>query len=357
MSLKDKVEQALSEIRTVLQADGGDVELVSLQGTTVEVRLKGACAGCPSATATVRNVVADKIKEMCPEIERVRDVTDHESAQASGAEGGQLHGPTPIKGVASIVAVASGKGGVGKSTVAVNLALSLARQGLRTGVLDADVYGPSIPTMLGIHSHPKADEQGVHPVEKHGIKVMSIGFYLDQSTPVIWRGPMVMKALGQLLLDVHWGELDCLVVDLPPGTGDAQLTLVQSVSVTGVVVVTTPSDVALLDARRAVSMFDRVGVPVIGVTDNMSHFVCPHCGEHTDVFSRGGGRKTAEEMGVPFLGEIPLDPKIGRGLDQGKPVVATAPESPQSAAFAAVAEQVSGYLQSSPKDEQPTERA
>jgi ATP-binding protein involved in chromosome partitioning len=212
------------------------------------------------------------------------------------------------------------------------------------GLLDADVYGPSIPTMLGTTEVPTPGPDGIQPVESHGIKVMSIGFYLDPNTPVIWRGPMVMKALGQFLHDVRWGTLDCLVVDLPPGTGDAQLTVVQTVPVTGALVVTTPSDVALLDARRAIGMFEKVGVPLIGIAENMSSFVCPHCGQHADVFSSGSTEKVAREMKVPVLGAIPLDAAICRGSDQGKPVVDADPDGPQAKAFIRLAERVGGFL-------------
>jgi ATP-binding protein involved in chromosome partitioning len=346
MSIEQKVRAALDDIRPILQADGGDLELVAIEGRSVHVRLRGACSTCPSATATLRNVVEEKIRERCPEIEQVIDVSaraSHAGHHAAHAEQAPAARP-PLADVRSIVAVASGKGGVGKSTVAVNLALALARQGLRTGLLDADVYGPSIPTMLGATAEPMAAEEGILPIEHAGLKIMSIGFYLDADTPVIWRGPMVMKAVGQFLQDVVWGELDCMVIDLPPGTGDAQLTVVQAVPVTGALIVTTPSDVALLDARRAIGMFDKVGVPVIGITENMSHFVCPHCGKGTEVFSRGGGARVAEASRVPFLGEIPLDPVICAGGDRGRPVMVDVPDGPQGQAFTALAQKVSLFL-------------
>jgi len=244
--------------------------------------------------------------------------------------------------------VASGKGGVGKSTVAVNLALALAHQGKKVGLLDADIYGPSVPTMLGVTEHPNTDETGADPVERYGLKVMSIGFFLDPKQPVIWRGPMVMKAIDQFLGDVHWSGLDVLVVDLPPGTGDAQLSLVQKVPVDGAVVVTTPSDVALIDAQRAVGMFAQVKVPVIGVVENMSYFVCPHCGQTTDVFSRGGGKAIADSSKTPFLGEIPLDPGIRAGGDKGEPVVQADPDGPQAEAFLALARGVADFLDALP---------
>ncbi len=345
MTVEKQIEKALAEIRPVLRQDGGDLELVGIEGQTALVKLKGACHGCPSATATLRNVVEEKIKEHCPEITEVRDVSGPPPSQPPPARASSPYARKPLSGVAAIIAIASGKGGVGKSTVAVNLALALQQLGLQTGLLDADIYGPSVPMMLGTDELPKPHEDGVRPVSKYDVKVMSIGFYIDEKTPVIWRGPMVMKALNQLLSDVNWGKLDCLVVDLPPGTGDAQLTLMQAVPVTGAVVITTPSDVALIDARRAIAMFDKLEVPVVGVAENMSHFVCPHCQKETEVFSRGGGKKEAAAMKVSFLGEIPLDPAIGRGGDQGKPVMASTADGPQAQAFIAMAKKVSSFLE------------
>jgi len=349
MSIDQRIDKALEEIRPVLQADGGNIEVVGVDGDTVAVRLQGACAGCPSANETLRNIVEEKIREHCPEIRRVVDVTRAEAKPAPAAHADAFEGQEPVDGVQSIVAVASGKGGVGKSTVAVNLALALHQQGLSVGLLDADVYGPSIPMMMGATEVPQAGEDGILPVTKHGVKVMSIGFYLDQNTPVIWRGPMVMKALSQFLRDVTWGSLDCLVVDLPPGTGDAQLTIVQAVPVTGAVVVTTPSDVALIDARRAIGMFEKVGVSIVGIVENMSHFVCPHCNEATAVFSQGGGEAAAKSMRVPFLGGIPLHPAIGQGGDQGRPIMVSGPKSAEAKAFVELAASVEGYLQQNAK--------
>ncbi|MBW2526040.1 MAG: P-loop NTPase [Deltaproteobacteria bacterium] len=353
MSIDQRIEKALEEIRPVLQADGGNIEVVAVEGDTVAVRLQGACAGCPSANETLRNIVEEKIREHCPEIYRVVDVTAAERKSAPAMHGDAFEGQMPVEGVQSIVAVASGKGGVGKSTVAVNLALALQQRGLSVGLLDADVYGQSIPKMMGTTSVPQPGEDGILPVEKHGVKVMSIGFYLDQNTPVIWRGPMVMKALSQFLRDVTWGALDCLVVDLPPGTGDAQLTIVQAVPVTGAVVVTTPSDVALIDARRAIGMFEKVAVPVVGIVENMSHFVCPHCGESTAVFSQGGGEAAAKAMRVPFLGGIPLHPAIGQGGDQGRPIMVAQPDQPEAKAFVDLATSVDAYLEQHAGDGQP----
>jgi ATP-binding protein involved in chromosome partitioning len=240
------------------------------------------------------------------------------------------------------VAVASGKGGVGKSTVAVNLAVALARAGSRTGLLDADVYGPSIPLMMGVNERPRLDESGdrIVPFERYGVRFMSLGFFVEPDSAVIWRGPMVMKALEQLLRDVAWGELDVLVVDLPPGTGDAQLTLSQKVRLSGSVIVTTPQRVALADAIKGVAMFRKVGVPVFGIVENMSYFACPHCHTRTEIFGHGGARHQAERLGVPFLGEIPIDPVVCQGGDAGSPIVALQTDSESATAFLAVASHV-----------------
>ncbi len=236
-----------------------------------------------------------------------------------------------------IIAVASGKGGVGKSTVAVNLAVALAGQGLRVGLLDADIYGPSLPRMLGVSDKPLTQDGQMIPLEAWGLKCMSIGFLVEPETAMIWRGPMVIGALTQMLGQVAWGTLDVLVVDLPPGTGDVQLTLAQKTALAGAVIVSTPQDLALIDARRAVRMFAQVEVPVLGVVENMSYFACPHCGTHTDVFGHGGAKAEAAKINVPFLGEIPLQLAIREAGDAGAPVVVAAPASEAAAAFRAVA--------------------
>ncbi|MEQ9330979.1 Mrp/NBP35 family ATP-binding protein [Thalassobaculum sp.] len=269
----------------------------------------------------------------------------HGHSHGQGHAHGQAQGAMParpdIAGIRSIVAVASGKGGVGKSTVATNLALGLAMQGLRVGLLDADIYGPSLPRMMAIRDKPQSkDGKTLIPLVNHGVKCMSIGFMVAEDTPTIWRGPMVMSALEQMLRDVEWGELDILVVDMPPGTGDAQLTMAQRVPLTGAVIVSTPQDIALLDARKGLNMFRRVDVPVLGIVENMSYFLCPHCGERSEVFGHGGARQEAERLGVPFLGEVPLHLAIREAGDAGTPIVAAAPESPQATAFAAVADAV-----------------
>jgi ATP-binding protein involved in chromosome partitioning len=265
-------------------------------------------------------------------------------APASAAQQAVSQSPDLIPGVDHVVAVASGKGGVGKSTVAANLAISLGRMGHKVGLLDADIYGPSVPMMFGVNERPIVHGERIQPFEKFGIKIMSLGFLLDVDTPVIWRGPMVMRAVEQMLGDVDWGELDFLIVDLPPGTGDAQLTLSQRVPLSGAVIVSTPQDIALIDARKGLAMFEKVAVPVIGIIENMSTFVCPHCGEETDVFKRGGGERTAEILGCAFLGRIPLDPAIVAGGDAGEPIVVSQSEGPHAEAFENVARAVLGEV-------------
>ncbi|MBM3485236.1 MAG: iron-sulfur cluster carrier protein ApbC [Alphaproteobacteria bacterium] len=254
-------------------------------------------------------------------------------------------GPAYLPGVTSVIAVASGKGGVGKSTTAVNLALALAAGGRAVGILDADIFGPSLPTMMGIRRRPASpDGKKIIPIDQHGLRCMSIGFMVPEETPMIWRGPMVMGALEQMLRDVEWGTLDVLVVDMPPGTGDAQLTLSQRVPLAGAVIVSTPQDLALIDARRGLNMFRKVDVPVLGIIENMSYFICPHCGGRSDIFTHGGARKEAERLGVEFLGEIPLDMAIRETADGGTPIVIAAPDSPQAKAYAAIAERIGARL-------------
>jgi ATP-binding protein involved in chromosome partitioning len=264
----------------------------------------------------------------------------------------------PLPGVKHIIAVASGKGGVGKSTVACNLAVGLTKLGLKVGILDADLFGPSMPRLFGIHSKPSLAPDGKQlvPLESFGVKVMSIGFLIEERAPVVWRSPMVISALNQLLREVAWGELDVLIADMPPGTGDTQLTMAQNVPLAGAVIVSTPQDLALIDARRGISMFNQVKVPLIGVVENMSYFVCPHCGGRTDVFSHGGARAEAQKLGVPFLGEVPLDIAIRANSDDGRPVVASMPESPQANVFIDIARRVADTLTAGAPGAKPAPR-
>ena len=252
-------------------------------------------------------------------------------------------GPDAIKmpGVKSIVAVASGKGGVGKSTTSVNLALALSANGLKVGILDADIYGPSVPRMLGIKGEPtSSDGKILDPMEGHGIKCMSMGFLIEEETPVIWRGPMAQTALQQMMRDINWGDLDILIVDMPPGTGDVQLTMAQQVPLTGAVIVSTPQDIALADARRGLNMFRKVDVPVFGIVENMSYFSCPHCGKRTEIFSHGGAKAEAELLSMDFLGEIPLDVDIRVTSDGGDPIVVSQPNSDHAKSYNIMAQEV-----------------
>jgi ATP-binding protein involved in chromosome partitioning len=266
--------------------------------------------------------------------------------QARPPEGAEMPEPedalpeVPIK-----IAVASGKGGVGKSTVAVNLALGLARLGHATGLLDCDIYGPSVPLMMGLEQEqPIVREHRMVPLERYGVRSMSIGYLIDRDTPVIWRGPMVGKAIDQLMRDVEWDGTEILVFDLPPGTGDIQISLSQKIRLSGAVIVTTPQDVALIDAGKGVAMFEKVSVPILGIVENMSYFACPHCGRRTDIFRSGGGRRQAKRLSVPLLGEIPIDPEIAVGGDEGQPILARSPESDAARAYLSLATQVMKIL-------------
>jgi ATP-binding protein involved in chromosome partitioning len=263
------------------------------------------------------------------------------SPTSPGAARDARHRPGGVPGAKAIIAVASGKGGVGKSTTAVNLALGLKERGLAIGLLDADIYGPSIPRLLGLTGKPQQlAGNKLQPMEAYGLKVMSMGFLVDEETPMIWRGPMVMSALSQMLKDVAWGDLDVLVVDMPPGTGDAQLTMAQQVPLAGAVIVSTPQDLALIDARKGLNMFRKVNVPVLGIVENMSTFICPHCGERSDIFGHGGAKSEATRLGVPFLGEVPLTMTVRETSDSGKPIVVSDPSSPPAAAYRAIARNV-----------------
>jgi len=270
--------------------------------------------------------------------------------QAPPAPQRGAHGPAPraepagIPGVGAIIAVASGKGGVGKSTVAANLAVALGQRGLKVGLLDADIYGPSVPRLFDIKEKPSTQGKKIVPIEKYGIKIMSLGFLIREDEAVVWRGPMVQSALTQMLQDTLWEPLDVLVLDMPPGTGDAQLTISQRAPLRGAVIVSTPQDIALIDARKAISMFEKTKVPVLGIVENMSTFVCPHCGTESHIFGHGGARAEAKKLGVPFLGEVPLVMAIRETSDAGRPIVATAPDGKEAAAFRAIAQDVAAAV-------------
>jgi len=351
-------EEILRRLERIVHPKHGRsiVELGMVSGIVV----RGSNVGFALEVDPVEAQALEPLRRACEEAVRsmpgVTSCTVVLTAERQPAQGGPS-GPPPVApgrpqqarpepkplvpGVRSIVAVASGKGGVGKSTTAVNLAYGLRALGLAVGLLDADIYGPSVPRMAGARGRPASpDGRRLRPVESYGVRLMSIGFLVDEDAPMIWRGPMVQSALQQMLGDVDWGELDVMVVDLPPGTGDAQLTMAQRVPLTGAVIVSTPQDIALLDARKAINMFRKVDVPIFGIVENMSYFCCPNCGHRTEIFAHGGARACAERYGVDFLAEIPLDPVIRERSDAGRPVVVADPESPQAKAYLGLARRV-----------------
>jgi len=297
------------------------------------------------AIAGVQSVMVALTAERKPGTGGARPQSAAPARGQAGPGSGQGQGAAGIPGVGAIIAVASGKGGVGKSTTAVNLALGLRDLGLKVGILDADIYGPSLPKLLAIREQPQTvDGVRLKPIIRYGLTVMSIGFLIEEETPMIWRGPMVMSAITQMLREVEWGELDVMVVDMPPGTGDAQLTMAQQVPLKGAVIVSTPQDLALIDARRGIAMFKRVNVPVLGIVENMSYFMCPHCGTRSDIFGHGGARHEAERLNVPFLGEVPLNMTIREKSDTGLPVVATEPDGPHAKIYRDIAAKVRDQL-------------
>jgi ATP-binding protein involved in chromosome partitioning len=311
----------------------GFVQTPQIDDGRVSVRIVLTTPACP-----VRDKMENEARTVILALPGVReaDVTMEANVIQHRPTTGQ-----PIEGVRNIIAVASNKGGVGKSTVSTNLAVALASLGAKVGLMDADITGPNIPTMMGIGQGSQSEGGGgLRVVEQYGVKVCSIGFVLPRGTPVVWRGPMIGTAVRQLLHDINWGELDYLLIDLPPGTSDASMSMAQEAPISGVVVVSTPQDVALEDAAKAVAMFDKLNVPIFGIIENMSYFVCPHCGDRTDIFGHGGARSAAEDLGLEFLGEIPLDPSTRQAGDDGRPIVAAMPESAQSRAFVDVARQV-----------------
>ena len=343
-------EQVLAALRKVVDPSRGrDVVALGLIGGLV---VRDGNVGFAIEVEASEGAAKEPLRKACeaaveklPGVLSVTAVLTAERAPApaaagrGGAQPAPARGDAPVlEGVRSILAVASGKGGVGKSTTAVNLAVAMAASGARVGLLDCDIYGPSVPRMLNLSGVPEsAGGRTLRPMANYGVRCMSIGFLVSEETAMIWRGPMVMQALEQMMRDVAWGELDVLVCDLPPGTGDAQLTMAQRVPLTGAVIVSTPQDVALLDVTRGIAMFQQVNVPIFGVIENMSYYVCPECGHRADIFHHGGARETALRLGVDFLGEIPLDAALRAASDSGRPIVAAEPESPHAAAYRRIA--------------------
>jgi ATP-binding protein involved in chromosome partitioning len=314
------------------------VKNLKISGNDVSFALELTTPACPvrdkfksDSERAIRSAIANVGKI---DIQMTSNVATHDNQQKE----------VILPGVKNTIAVASGKGGVGKSTVAVNLAVSLAMDGAKVGLVDADVYGPSIPLMFGMNERPKVSENKLIPLERYGVKIMSIGFLVDPMQAVIWRGPMASGAVKQFMSDVNWGALDYLIFDLPPGTGDIQLTLVQTIPLTGAVIVTTPQDVALADARKGLVMFNKVNVPVLGIVENMSYFICGHCGHRENIFDSGGGSRTATELEVPFLGEIPIDTRIRVGGDQGTPIVVMDEKSQQAQTIRLIARNLAAQV-------------
>jgi ATP-binding protein involved in chromosome partitioning len=380
VNLHDRITDALSHVRNNrVGANVLEAEMVSDIATTTEGRVRLTLFLAPDDNATV-------VREVRQALQLVEGVTDvrvdvkdasqtsttprraqqppGKSAASSGpgksgasrtlpvmgqepqSQRAAVPAPTPIAypHLGNIIAISSGKGGVGKSTVATNLAVALAQKGARVGLMDADIYGPNIPRMMGVNAPPPVENEKIIPLRAHGVKIMSLGFMIERDQPAIWRGPIIMKIITQFLRDVQWGELDYFLVDMPPGTGDAQLSLVQATMVHGAIIVTTPQEVASGDALRGAKMFQRVAVPVLGVVENMSHFICPHCEEKHRIFGSGGGKRLAEELDVPLLAEIPFFPAVLSGADRGDPIVVSEPATPAAKALIDLAGRLSGLL-------------
>jgi len=319
---------SLNMVRNIVASNG-----------TVSLDLVLTTPACPKK-AEMQSAVEEALRA----IPGVSSVEVRVSAEVQAAKD-PMEGRHPVEGVRNVLAVASGKGGVGKSTISVNVAVALQRAGARVGLLDADIYGPSVPTLLNLKGHRLQGENGrILPADAGGIRVVSIGFMLEEDSPVIWRGPMLMKALEQFLHGTKWGELDYLVIDLPPGTGDVQLSLVQMTPVAGAIVVTTPQDLALIDVKKAVRMFEKVGVPILGVIENMSYYLCPHCEGRSEIFGHGGAEETCRQMGLRFLGEVPLQAELREASDAGVPILARHPESPAARAIVQAAEESAAAL-------------
>ena len=361
-NLQDRIADALSHVRNNrVGANVLEAEMVRDIATTTDGRVRLTLFLSPEDNATV-------VREVRQALQLVEGVTDvrvdvKDASQAPPAKPrasralpvmGQepqsqraaVPAPTPVAypHLGNVIAISSGKGGVGKSTVATNLAVALAQQGARVGLMDADIYGPNIPRMMGVNAPPPVENEKIIPLQAHGVKIMSLGFMIERDQPAIWRGPIIMKIITQFLRDVQWGELDYFLVDMPPGTGDAQLSLVQATMVHGAIIVTTPQEVASGDALRGAKMFQRVAVPVLGVVENMSHFICPNCDEKHRIFGSGGGKRLAEELDVPLLGEIPFFPAILSGADRGDPIVVSEPATPAAKALIDLAGRLSGLL-------------
>jgi ATP-binding protein involved in chromosome partitioning len=345
-----KIQEALAGI-AVPGRDGDPISLGMVSGLVV----KDGNVGFSIEIDPADHEVMEGLRKICEQtvhaLPGVVSVTAVLTAEREAPQAAPQAAPEPpqagaIPGINAIIAVASGKGGVGKSTVAVNLALALAANGSRVGILDADIYGPSLPRMLGLSGgRPEsADGRVLEPMRGYGVACMSMGFLIEEDTPMIWRGPMVQGALEQMLRDVAWGELDVLVVDMPPGTGDAQLTMAQRVPLAGAVIVSTPQDIALLDARKGLNMFRKVDVPVLGIIENMSYYVCPDCGHRAEIFGHGGARDTAAKLDVDFLGEVPLDIEIRETSDDGRPIVVSHADSPHAQVFRDIAERITATI-------------
>jgi ATP-binding protein involved in chromosome partitioning len=338
--------RAWESVRAQAEAAVRAIPGVSVAMIALTAERKPGAASSPSPSAASSPSPGAATPPPAPHQRRhahgVQPVSAHKPPQSPASP---MSKQAEIPGVAAVIAVASGKGGVGKSTTALNLALGLRDLGLRVGLLDADIYGPSVPRLTGIHEKPKLnDDRKMIPIERFGLSIMSIGFLVEEETAMIWRGPMVMSAITQMLRDVAWGTLDILVVDMPPGTGDAQLTLAQNVPLKGAVIISTPQDLSLIDARRGLAMFKKVNVPVLGIVENMSYFQCPECGTRSDIFGHGGARHEAERLGVPFLGEIPLHMSIRATSDSGNPVVASEPDGPHAAIYRDIGTKVRDQL-------------
>lgn len=341
MITKESVTEALKKVsypgfsRDIVSF--GIVQAIDINDSNINIKLVVKSEDT-SVDEPLQKSVDEQLKESFSDA-NVNVTVEHQKAPSFNAQG-QEQKETYLPTVKYKVAVASGKGGVGKSTVAANLAVAMAKLGLKVGLLDVDIYGPSIPLMLGVTEKPYYDGKKIFPIEKYGVQLMSLGFLVDNKEAVIWRGSLVHRAIQQLMNDVAWPELDVMLFDMPPGTGDAQLTLSQSVALDGAVIVSTPQDVALLDAVKGVAMFRKVNVPIMGIVENMSYFLCPHCNERTDIFSTGGAKKECEKLDTDLLGEIPIDIEIRIGGDQGMPIVEKMPESAQSKAFMEIAQNV-----------------